>query len=86
MLISTLDTVGSIGFNVAKPWLLSVAGSRNFDDDETESDDSGDDTEDEGTKVVTFKRRSNLKPVDASIKLWDFTPPEGDRDQDGGLR
>lgn len=78
MLISTLDAVGSIGFNVVKPWLLSVAGSRNFDDDdETESGDSGDDTEDEGTKVMTLKRRSNLEPVDTSIKLWDFSPPEG---------
>ena len=77
MLISTLDTVGSIGFNVVKPWLLSVAGSRNFDDDQTESDDSDGGTEDEGTKVVTLKKRSNVKPVDTSIKLWDFSPPEG---------
>jgi hypothetical protein len=76
-LIQILDAVGSIGFNAIKPWLLSVAGSRNFDGDETESDDSGDDTEDEGTKVVTFKRRLKSNPVDASVRLWDFASLEG---------
>ncbi|KAF9786359.1 WD40-repeat-containing domain protein [Thelephora terrestris] len=71
------DAVGSIGFNAIKPWLLSVAGSRNFDGDETESDDSGDDTDDEGKEVVTFKRRLKSNPVDASMRLWDFASLEG---------
>jgi len=67
------DATGSVGFNSLKPWLLSIAGSRNFDDDGSESDDSDDDSEGEGTKVVTVKKRSNTRPVDTSIKLWDFT-------------
>ena len=75
-LTSSSDAVGSIGFNVLKPWLLSVAGSRNFHDDASESDDSEDTSEDEGAQVVTVKRRSNPKPVDASIKLWDFGPTQ----------
>ena len=70
--MSNVDAIGSVGFNPLKPWLLSVAGSRNFDDDRSESEDSGDDSEDGGTEVVTVKRRSDSKPVDTSMKLWNF--------------
>ena len=79
MLMSILDAVGSVGFNPLKPWVLSVTGSRNFDDDGSESGDSDSDSEDEGTEVVTVKRRSDSKPVDTSIKLWDFAPAQGEQ-------
>ena len=78
-LMLRLDAIGSVGFNPLKPRLLSVAGSRNFDDNASGSDDSDDSSEDEGTETVKVKRRSNFKPVDASIKLWDFTLSEGER-------
>lgn len=69
-----LDAVGSVGFSPLKPLLLSVAGSRNFDDDASESSGSDDDSsEDEGAEVVIVKRRSNSMPVDVSINLWDFS-------------
>jgi len=73
-----LDAIGSVGFNPIKPRLLSVTGSRNFDDDASESDDSDGSSEDEETEAVEVKRRSNFKPVDTSIKLWDFTLSEGE--------
>jgi len=76
--MSSLDAIGSVGFNPLKPWLLSVAGSRNFDDDASESGGSDDSSEDEGTEVVKVKRRPNSKPVDTSIKLWDFALTEGE--------
>ena len=76
---SSLDAVGSVGFNPLQSWLLSVAGSRNFDDDASESDDSDVDSEDEGTNAVTVKRCSNTKPVDTSIKLWNFATPQGEQ-------
>jgi len=72
------DATGSVSFNPLKPWLLSVAGSRNFDDDTSESDDSDNDSEDEGPKVVTVKRRTGTRPVDTSIKLWDFAGVRGE--------
>lgn len=78
MLISYLDAIGSVGFNPLQPWLLSVAGSRNFDD-ASEVDDSDDDSEDEGTEVITVKRRLNSKPVDASVKLWNFVTAQGEQ-------
>jgi len=78
-LISGLDAVGSVCFNPSQPWLLSVAGSRNFDDDASESDDLDGDSEGEGTEVVTVKRRSNSKPVDASVKLWNFATAQGEQ-------
>jgi len=78
-LMLNLDAIGSVGFNPLKPWLLSVAGSRNFDDDASESDDSDDSSEDEGTEAVKVKRRPNPKPVDTSINLWDFALAEGER-------
>lgn len=78
-LTSSLDSIGSVGFNSLKPWLLSVAGSRNFDDDESESDNSDEDSEDGGTKIVTVKRRSNSRPADTSVKLWDFAPAQGEQ-------
>lgn len=81
-MISSLDAVGSVGFNPLKPWLLSVAGSRNFEGDASESDDSDDDSEDEGTRAVSVKRRPNYKPADTSIKLWDFTPRKENSDLD----
>lgn len=76
MLTPSLDAVGSVGFNLLKPWLLSVAGSRNFDDDASKSDSSDDTSEDEGTKIVTVKRQLNIKPIDSSLKLWDFAPAQ----------
>ncbi|KAF9646530.1 WD40 repeat-like protein [Thelephora ganbajun] len=73
------DAIGSVGFNPLKTWLLTVAGSRNFDDDASESDDSNGDSEGEGPRVITVKRRSNTKPVDTSIRLWDFAPAQGEQ-------
>ena len=78
ILTPSLDAIGSVGFNPIKPWLLSVAGSRNFDDDASESDDS-DDSEDEEARVVTVKGRPNSKPIDTSVKLWDFAPAQGEQ-------
>lgn len=72
MLISSLDAIGSVGFNQLKPWLLSVAGSRNFDGNASESGDSEDDSEGERVKLAVAKKCSNTEPVDASLKLWDF--------------
>ena len=77
-LILSLDAIGSVGFNPFQPWLLTVAGSRNFGDDASESDDSDDSSEDEGAEAVMMKRRPNSKPVDTSIKLWDFAPAQGE--------
>ena len=81
VLTSSLDSIGSVGFNPLKPWLLSVAGSRNFDydDDGSESDNSDEDSEDGGIKIVTVKRRSNSRPADTSVKLWDFAPAQGEQ-------
>ena len=75
VLTSNLDAVGSVGFNPLQPLLLSVSGSRNFDMSE-ESGDSDDDSEDE---VISRKRRSNSKPVDTSIKLWNFATPQAEQ-------
>ena len=78
-LMLSLDAIGSVGFNPLKPWLLSVTGSRNFDEDMSGSDDSDNSSEDEGTEVMMVQRRPNSKPVDTSIKLWDFAPVQGEQ-------
>lgn len=78
-LTSAPDAVGSVGFNPLRPWLLSVAGSRNFDDGASGSDDSDDDSEDGGTEAVVVKRCSNPRPVDSSTKLWDFAQAQGEQ-------
>ena len=81
VLTSSLDSIGSVGFNPLKSWLLSIAGSRNFDydDDGSESDNSDEDSEDGGIKIVTVKRRWNSRPADTSVKLWDFAPAQGEQ-------
>jgi hypothetical protein len=61
------DTVGSVSFHPLEPKLLSVSGSRHFEDDY--SDDSSSESSNEGHVVLTKRTASQL---DSTIKSWSF--------------
>ena len=74
------DVVGSVTLHPLHPLLLSVSGSRHFDDigsDEEESSDSsvlGDETSRDDTRVFIRRPRRRPQPSfrDSSIRLWQI--------------
>jgi len=76
------DVIGSVGFHPLQPVLLSVSGSRHFDNISPSAEDpvsdSGPDSEDESESEArdVFVRRQRQRPQpsthDSSIKLWSF--------------
>lgn len=74
------DAVGSVTLHPLHPLLLSVSGSRHFDDigsDEEESSDSsvlGDETSRDDTRVFIRRPRRRPQPSfrDSSIRLWQI--------------
>lgn len=80
------DAVGAVAFHPLEPLLLSVSGSRHFDDvgrmasaeGDSESDSELSDGSREKVGVVRRMRERPQPSVhDASIKTWDFRGPEG---------
>lgn len=81
---SFADAVGSVAFHPYKPLLLSVSGSRHFDEapsrdhldtdsEESEQSDSDDEHGEQGPTLVTRSRQKPTPAVkDASAKLWSF--------------
>lgn len=70
-----VDAIGSVGFHVLEPMLLSLSGSRHFSD-LNESDSSEGETSDEinesvGTKQASVQTGPTVR--DASVKLWSFS-------------
>ncbi|KAF9447780.1 WD40 repeat-like protein [Macrolepiota fuliginosa MF-IS2] len=65
------DSVGSVTFHPYQPILLSVSGSRHYEDvhQDAESEDDSD-----ASDEVRIKSRRELQPgvKDSSIKTWDF--------------
>lgn len=65
-----------VGFHPYRPILLSVSGSRHFDDLEgqVDSDSGSDSDESESPAEVVTSRRRRLQPrtLDSSIKTWNF--------------
>jgi len=80
------DAVGAVVFHPLEPLLLSVSGSRCFDDidhtagmpEDSDSDsESSDEESGENADVVSrLKERPWPSVRDASIKMWDFRGPE----------
>lgn len=72
MLTSETDAIGSVAFHPLKPVLLSVSGSRHFDDDSSSEDSSSDDDAEHDVRRAVAKSRCAVSPVDSTIKFWDF--------------
>ncbi|KAH0833817.1 hypothetical protein J3R83DRAFT_10979 [Lanmaoa asiatica] len=78
------DAVGAVAFHPLEPLLLSVSGSRHFDDatpvasasEDSESDSELNDESRENVGVVRRKERPRPSVTEASIKLWDLKGPE----------
>ncbi|KAF8550970.1 hypothetical protein OG21DRAFT_1418815 [Imleria badia] len=75
------DAVGAVAFHPLEPRLLSVSGSRHFDEvaltaSSTGGSDSDSESSDESTENVDMVRRLKERPQpsvrDASTKMWDF--------------
>lgn len=74
------DAVGAVAFHPSESFLLSVSGSRHFDDvdpsGESDSDpESGDESGEDVGKVSRLKEHPQPSVRDASIKMWDFRLP-----------
>lgn len=78
------DAVGAIAFHPLEPCLLSVSGSRCFDEvaptasGPGDSDsDSDSESSDESREDVVHRLKERPRPSvrDASIKMWDFGSP-----------
>jgi len=70
------DAVGSVAFHPVYPLLLSVSGSRHFDDIDSESSDSsvlGEETSRGVTRAVIGTHRHRPQPWvrDKTLRLWD---------------
>ncbi|KAF9233382.1 hypothetical protein BU15DRAFT_90379 [Melanogaster broomeanus] len=75
------DTIGAVAFHPLQPVLLSVSGSRHFDDageqsvssaSEDSDSDSSDGSDSDVAVVRKLRRRPQPSVRDASIKMWDF--------------
>ena len=70
------DSIGSVAFHPIHPLLLTVSGSRHFDDQalSSESEDSCSDCEGEGQHTQNVKSPRKPQPVtkDSSLKIWSF--------------
>ncbi|KAH7333735.1 WD40-repeat-containing domain protein [Rhizoctonia solani] len=74
------DSIGAINFHPTKPYLVSVSGSRHFEDTGSITSDSEESEELEDVEVIvtgtgargSFLQRKNMVPtvVDNSLKLW----------------
>ncbi|KAG9308106.1 hypothetical protein JVU11DRAFT_12538 [Chiua virens] len=80
------DSVGAVAFHPLEAKLLSISGSRHFDDLAVESSivvdsESDSDSSDEARENVVTARKMRECPQpsvrDASIKIWDFREPMG---------
>ncbi|KAF8428031.1 hypothetical protein L210DRAFT_3564404 [Boletus edulis BED1] len=81
------DAVGAVVFHPLEPLLLSVSGSRCFDDmgpttgmpgDSDSDSESSDEGSSENVDVVSrLRERPRPSVRDASIKMWDFSGPVG---------
>ncbi|KAI9511442.1 WD40 repeat-like protein [Russula earlei] len=73
------DAVGSVAFHPVRPLLLSVSGSRHFDDIESEGEESAEETSrgDGGTRVVRLGHCHRPRPKirDNSLRLWHAAAP-----------
>ncbi|KAG6369834.1 hypothetical protein JVT61DRAFT_13391 [Boletus reticuloceps] len=80
-----IDAVGAVVFHPLEPLLLSVSGSRCFDDmgpttgmpgDSDSDSESSDEGSSENVDVVSrLRERPRPSVRDASIKMWDFRGP-----------
>jgi len=84
------DAIGAVAFHPLEPLLLSVSGSRHFDDaaptasvpGDLESDSDSSDGSKEGSRedvggVSRLRERPRPSVRDASVKMWGFREPEG---------
>ncbi|KAH7882011.1 hypothetical protein F5I97DRAFT_1988288 [Phlebopus sp. FC_14] len=75
------DTIGAVAFHPLQPIMLSVSGSRHFDDDGDVVCDSDSESSEDEVCVESGVTRSKCRPQpsvrDASMKLWDFGGVEG---------
>src|SRR5216683_4736483 len=77
------DAVGSVVFHPLHPLLLSVSGSRHFDDFDSDGDESsessvlGEETSRGDTREVIRRHRHRPQPSsrDNSFRLWHFGEP-----------
>ncbi|KAI9459342.1 hypothetical protein HD554DRAFT_2136882 [Boletus coccyginus] len=79
------DAIGAVAFHPLEPLLLSVSGSRHFDDvtpmagvlgDQKSDSESSDGSSEIVSMVSRLKERPRPSVYDASIKMWDFREPE----------
>lgn len=84
--MDVIDSVGSVAFHPYNPTLLSVAGSRHYEDldakmgllsspGDCDDDSDSDASTSNDDRVVPTRLRERLHPTttDSSIKLWDFS-------------
>lgn len=81
---STADAIGSVAFHPTDPVLLSVSGSRHFqelpsppDSSEGSADEDGEsanlkDDRPSANVVVRKRRRPYPVTLDSSVKIWNF--------------
>jgi telomerase Cajal body protein 1 len=67
---ASVDAVGSVSFHPWKPQILSVSGSRHWQDEDDGSDEEDEDSEDSEEEAASRVRRE-LVSLDSSIRLWD---------------
>ncbi|KAH6912229.1 guanyl nucleotide binding protein [Coprinopsis sp. MPI-PUGE-AT-0042] len=67
------DAVGSVSFHPWKPQVLSVSGSRHWqeEDDSDEEDEESDDSEEEITTSAPQPVRREIVSFDSSVKVWN---------------
>lgn len=81
-MFATEDVIGCVAFHPLRSNLLSISGSRHFDEDirEGDSDSSDEDSTDqesdsESQNITAVSTRRPLPYVkDSSLKLWSFEP------------
>lgn len=67
------DVIGSVAFHPQQQQLLSVAGSRHFEDIDEDSDSESDNSSEHEPLSMTRTLPSRPRPVDASVKIWDVS-------------
>lgn len=73
LLLYTVDAVSTVTFRPLEPHLLTVSGSRHFEDPEESDSDGGliEITDDENSSPTKAAPRVAIR--DSSLKLWDMS-------------